>query len=168
MSDSYREYHRHFENLVRATTSGGGGGDPNSLAMFVADRPHHAEGCLQLGIVLHHVDDRAKGNELLRRAAYVYESASFAAIFPSSSGTSTSNNNTKNNKKHIATKAETHLSTEVLLDHTRPPNAGFFTTLFWIMQTSGMAGCLPAALATSRVLQSLDPMGALLVMDYYA
>ena len=61
---------------------------------------------------------------------------------------------------------------EILVDVDREPNEGLFATLFRAMQVSGMSGCHATALATGRFLLSLDPlrdpMGVLLILDYYA
>jgi len=127
-------------------------GDPNTLAMFVADNPFFAETILQMAMVLYYVNDRGRGSDLLRRSMFIYESALPSSLLPGN------NNDSENN--------------EIFMDFERKPNAGFFSTLFRIMQTSGMSGCHPNAMAVGRYLLSLDPlrdpMGVLLILDYYA
>lgn len=82
---------------------------------------------------------------------YLYETALPSSLLPSSN----------NEASH-----------EIFMDVNHPPNSGFFACLFRIMQTSGMSGCHPNALAVGRYLLSLDPlrdpMGVLLILDYYA
>ena len=81
---------------------------------------------------------------------YLYETALPSSLLP--------NNGEANN--------------DIFMDVHHPPNSGFFACLFRIMQTSGMSGCHPNALAVGRYLLSLDPlrdpMGVLLILDYYA
>jgi hypothetical protein len=85
---------------------------------------------------------------------YLYETALPSSLLPSNSA----NNGEANN--------------DIFMDINRQPNSGFFACLFRIMQTSGMSGCHPNALAVGRYLLSLDPlrdpMGVLLILDYYA
>jgi len=75
-------------------------------------------------------------------------------------------NSNKNNNSNL------DAENEILIDIDREPNAELFSTLFRIMQTSGMTGLYPNALAVGRFLLSLDPlrdpMGVLLILDYYA
>ena len=171
MSDTYQETNYQYQEML--STTGGGGGeqgmhDPNALAMFVADHPYFAETLLQLAMVLYYINDRGKGNDLLRRCMFIYESALPMNVLPSSSATS-GNNDNDNGK---TTTDNNNNSSEILIDIDRPPNSGLFATLFRIMQTSGMSGCYASALATGRYLLSLDPlrdpMGVLLILDYYA
>lgn len=155
MSDTYHEVNYTYQEMLSGNQQGTGAGalhDPNSLAMFVADNPYFAESLLQLAMVLYYVNDRGRGSDLLRRCMFVYESALPTAVLPS-------NDKEKSN-------------VEVLIDIDRQPNAGLFATLFRVMQTSGMSGCYNSALATGRYLLSLDPlrdpMGVLLILDFYA
>ena len=149
MSDTYTETNQKYEILMDGQM-----GDPNTLAMFVADNPFFAETILQMAMVLYYVNDRGRGSDLLRRSMFIYESALPSSLLPSN------NDNTSGE------------GSEIFMDYERKPNAGFFSTLFRIMQTSGMSGCHPNALAVGRYLLSLDPlrdpMGVLLILDYYA
>ncbi|KAL7488435.1 hypothetical protein ACHAW6_014027 [Cyclotella cf. meneghiniana] len=162
MSDTYQEQHYAYQQLLRSRNTHNRAStatleDPNALAMFVADHPHYAETLLQLSMVLYHVNDRAKGNDLLRRTMYLYETALPGSILPNANDDNPNTN---------------HGVREILIDVDRQPNSGLFATLFRIMQTSGMSGCFPNALAVARFLLSLDPlrdpMGVLLILDYYA
>eukprot|EP00804_Cyclotella_cryptica_P014890 CCRYP_017888-RA/>CCRYP_017888-RA protein AED:0.28 eAED:0.28 QI:0/-1/0/1/-1/1/1/0/768 len=164
MSDTYQEQHYAYQQLLRSRNTHNRSStatleDPNALAMFVADHPHFAETLLQLSMVLYHVNDRAKGNDLLRRTMYLYETALPGSILPNA------------NEDNYSNTAQ-HGAKEILMDIDRQPNSGLFATLFRIMQTSGMTGCFPNALAVGRFLLSLDPlrdpMGVLLILDYYA
>ena len=151
MSDTYQEQNYAYQQLLRSRNNRSPTlEDPNALAMFVADHPHFADTLLQLSMVLYHVNDRSKGNDLLRRTMYLYESALPGSILPNTNDS----------------------TGEVLMDIDRQPNSGMFATLFRIMQTSGMTGCFPNALMVGRFLLSLDPlrdpMGVLLILDYYA
>eukprot|EP00956_Cyclotella_meneghiniana_P003106 scaffold3800_cov77-Cyclotella_meneghiniana.AAC.2 len=152
-SDTYQEQRYAYQDLLRQRTTE----DPNALAMFVADHPHFAETLLQLSMVLYHVNDRDKGQDLLARTMYIYETALLSSVLP------------KNNSDGTGVG---EVIPDIYIDSQRQPNHGLFATLFRIMQTSGMAGCYPSALATGRFLLSLDPlrdpMGVLLILDYYA
>lgn len=153
-SDTYQEQRYAYQDLLRQRSTE----DPNALAMFVADHPHFAETLLQLSMVLYHVNDRDKGQDLLRRTMYIYEIALLSSVLPN------------NNSSDGSSMGE--VLPDVYIDSQRQPNHGLFATLFRIMQTSGMSGCFPSALATGRFLLSLDPlrdpMGVLLILDYYA
>ena len=161
MSDTYQEQQYAYQQLLRTRNTHNSATleDPNALAMFVADHPHFADTLLQLSMVLYHVNDRGKGNDLLRRTMYLFETALPSSVLPNSSATATATSDNENDWN-------------ILMDIDRQPNQGFFATLFRIMQTSGMTGCHPNALMTGRYLLSLDPlrdpMGVLLILDYYA
>jgi len=132
--------------------------DPNLLAMFVTDHPHFVETVLQLAMVMYVVNDRARGFDLLRRCVFLYESALPSSVLPGGYASSSSGGGD---------------GREVLIDVDRNQlNAGYFAALFRVMQTSGMSGWYDNALATGRYLLSLDPqrdpMGVLLILDYYA
>ena len=152
MSDTYSEINRKYEQMLSNPQAGMQ--DPNLLAMFVADHPFFAETILQMAMVLYYVNDRGRGSDLLRRCMYLYETALPTSLLPS--------NNANNGEANI----------EIFMDMYHQPNSGFFACLFRIMQTSGMSGCHPNALAVGRYLLSLDPlrdpMGVLLILDYYA
>jgi len=79
--------------------------------------------------------------------------------------TVTDNNNNNNNNNNNSKKM-------MLMDHGLEQNEGFFSVLFRYMQASCMVGCIKTSLAVSRFMLSLDPlrdpMGVLLVMDYFA
>jgi len=151
MSDTYSEINRKYEQMLSNPQAGMQ--DPNLLAMFVADNPFFAETILQMAMVLYYVNDRGRGSDLLRRCMYLYETALPSSLLPSNSANNEANN-------------------DIFMDINRQPNSGFFACLFRIMQTSGMSGCHPNALAVGRYLLSLDPlrdpMGVLLILDYYA
>ncbi|KAL3775030.1 hypothetical protein ACHAWO_007215 [Cyclotella atomus] len=155
MADTYQDQQYAYHQLLRLNTSSRHSAaaleDPNTLAMFVADHPHYADTLLQLSMVLYHVNDRGRGGDLLRRCMYVFETALPSSVLPNSNDDG---------------------EYEVLMDVDRQPNQGLFAALFRIMQTSGMSGCHPNALMTGRFLLSLDPlrdpMGVLLILDYYA
>eukprot|EP00984_Skeletonema_dohrnii_P027137 scaffold16595_cov174-Skeletonema_dohrnii-CCMP3373.AAC.2 len=153
MSDTYSEINRKYEQMLSNPQAGMQ--DPNLLAMFVADNPFFAETILQMAMVLYYVNDRGRGSDLLRRCMYLYETALPSSLLPSNTN---ANDGEANN--------------EIFMDINLQPNSGFFACLFRIMQTSGMSGCHPNALAVGRYLLSLDPlrdpMGVLLILDYYA
>lgn len=161
MSDTYQEHNYIYQEMLSTQSTnraqGAGMHDPNSLAMFVADHPYFAETILQLAMVLYYINDRGRGNDLLRRCLFLYEAALPSNVLPSTNGDPTE---------------VSGAGCEILLDIDRQPNSGLFATLFRIMQTSGMTGCHDNALATGRYLLSLDPlrdpMGVLPVLDYYA
>ena len=157
MSDTYSEINRKYEEMLSNPASGMQ--DPNLLAMFVADNPFFAETILQMAMVLYYVNDRGRGSDLLRRCMYLYETALPSSFLPLPNSNNANNGGEANNN-------------EIFIDIDRKPNSGFFAALFRIMQTSGMSGCHPNALAVGRYLLSLDPlrdpMGVLLILDYYA
>lgn len=164
MSDTYQEQQYAYQQMVSSLSANHhnhlhGINDPNALAMFVADHPYFADTVLQLAMVLYYVNDRGRGNDLLRRCMFIYETALPSSVLP--------NNNNNNNEKNA-----TSQRCDILIDIDRQPNSGLFSTLFRIMQTSGMTGCYENALAVGRFLISLDPlrdpMGVLLILDYYA
>ena len=152
MSDTYSEINRKYEQMLSNPQAGMQ--DPNLLAMFVADNPFFAETILQMAMVLYYVNDRGRGSDLLRRCMYLYETALPSSLLPSNNANNAEANN------------------DIFMDIHRQPNSGFFACLFRIMQTSGMSGCHPNAMAVGRYLLSLDPlrdpMGVLLILDYYA
>ncbi|KAL3769371.1 hypothetical protein ACHAW5_010490 [Stephanodiscus triporus] len=158
MADTYQQHNKIYQDLLSLSSSprhdGGGLHDPNLLAMFVADHPYFVETVLQLAMVLYYVNDRTRGHDLLRRCIFLYESVLPASVLPGGDGGGDDDR-------------------EVLIDINRNQlNSGYFATLFRIMQTSGMSGWYDNALATGRYLLSLDPqrdpMGILLILDYYA
>jgi hypothetical protein len=166
MSDTYQEDNLVYQDLLSSSSSsssrqnGGGGGlhDPNLLAMFVTDHPHFVETVLQLAMVLYYVNDRARGHDLLRRCIFLYESALPASVLPGGGGGVGEGDGDCG---------------EVLIDiNLNQLNSGYFAALFRVMQTSGMSGWYDNALATGRYLLSLDPqrdpMGVLLILDFYA
>ncbi len=107
-------------------------------------------------MVMYVVNDRARGHDLLRRCVFLYESALPSSVLPGGYASSGGGD-----------------GREVLIDVDRNQlNAGYFAALFRVMQTSGMSGWYDNALATGRYLLSLDPqrdpMGVLLILDYYA
>ncbi len=157
MSDTYQS----DDNEYRTMLSSPAQHDPNVLAMFVADHPYYAEAMLQLAMVLHYVDDRARGNELLRRTMFLYEAALPSSVLPICSGAGGYSANVTND------------GFEMLIDAQRcSTDAGFLATLFRTMQLHGMSGRYECALAVGRYLLSLDPlrdpMDVLVVLDYYA
>jgi len=176
MSDTYQEYNNIYQDLLatqqqhqqhhqqqqQQDTTTMGLHDPNILAMFVTEYPYFIETLLQLALVLYYINDRNRGHDILRRCLYLYESVMPVSVLPpgSSSISSSSSNGTGT-------------TAQILIDinHNRL-NYGYFETLFRIMQTSGMSGWYDTALATGRYLVSLDPsrdpMGVLLILDYYA
>eukprot|EP00580_Thalassiosira_gravida_P004623 CAMPEP_0201654510 /NCGR_PEP_ID=MMETSP0493-20130528/45534_1 /ASSEMBLY_ACC=CAM_ASM_000838 /TAXON_ID=420259 /ORGANISM="Thalassiosira gravida, Strain GMp14c1" /LENGTH=817 /DNA_ID=CAMNT_0048131071 /DNA_START=797 /DNA_END=3250 /DNA_ORIENTATION=+ len=167
MSDTYQEQNYIYQEMLSSGNQQQGAGqlhDPNSLAMFVADNPYFAETILQLAMVLYYINDRGRGSDLLRRCMFLYEATLPSNVLP--------NLNDDDNDDREEGGNNNNGNHEVLIDFDRPPNAGLFSTLFRIMQTSGMSGCHENALATGRFLLSLDPlrdpMGALLILDYYA
>ncbi|KAL7435471.1 hypothetical protein ACHAXM_004672 [Skeletonema potamos] len=152
MSDTYLQINRKYEELLSNPQAGMQ--DPNLLAMFVADNPFFAETILQMAMVLYYVNDRRRGSDLLRRCMYLYETALPSSLLPSNNAN------------------DSEVNHEIFFDVDQKPNAGFFAALFRIMQTSGMSGCHPNALSVGRYLLSIDPlrdpMGVLLILDYYA
>jgi hypothetical protein len=163
ISDTYLEDDSVYRDLLSSSPSsqqnGGGGGlhDPNLLSMFVTDHPHFVETVLQLAMVMYYVNDRARGHDLLRRCIFLYESALPASVLPGGGCVGEGDSDCG----------------EVLIDINRNQlNAGYFAALFRVMQTSGMSGWYDNALATGRYLLSLDPqrdpMGVLLILDFYA
>ncbi len=117
-------------------------------------------------MILYYVNDRGRGSDLLRRCMYLYETALPSTVMPPITTNSNDvDNNSKNDNNLDAEK-------EILIDIDRKPNSELFSTLFRIMQTSGMTGLYANALAVGRFLLSLDPlrdpMGVLLILDYYA
>jgi hypothetical protein len=154
MSDTYSQINRKYEEMLSNPQAGMQ--DPNLLAMFVADNPFFAETILQMAMVLYYVNDRGRGSDLLRRCMYLYETALTSSLLPS-------------NNANDGGEVNNH---EIFFDVDQKPNATFFAALFRIMQTSGMSGCHPNALSVGRYLLSLDPlrdpMGVLLILDYYA
>jgi hypothetical protein len=170
MSDTYQEYNNIYQDLLATqqhhhhhqqqqqqqqqdiTTMGLH--DPNILAMFVTEYPYFIETLLQLALVLYYINDRNRGHDTLRRCLYLYESVMPVSVLPPGNNS-------------------TGTTAEILIDiHHNRLNYGYFETLFRIMQTSGMSGWYDTALATGRYLLSLDPyrdpMGVLLILDYYA
>lgn len=166
MSDTYQEYNNIYKDLLATqqhhqqhqqqdTTTTMGLHDPNVLAMFVTEYPYFIETLLQLALVLYYINDRNHGHDILRRCLYLYESVMPFSVLPPGSSSSTGT------------------TTQILIDmHHNRLNYGYFETLFRIMQTSGMSGWYDTAFATGRYLLSLDPsrdpMGVLLILDYYA
>jgi len=153
MSDTYQSDDIEYRTMLSSSLQH----DPNLLAMFVADHPYYAEAMLQLAMVLQYVDDRARGNELLRRTIFLYESALPSSVLPNISGAESGAND----------------GFQVLIDVERcPTDAGFLSSLFRTMQLHGMSGRHECALAVGRYLLSLDPlrdpMDVLVVLDYYA
>ena len=154
MSDTYQSDDHEYRTMLTSSLQH----DPNLLAMFVADHPFYAEAMLQLAMVLYYVDDRARGNELLRRTLFLYETALPSSVLPNISGSGYSITND---------------GFEMFIDVERcPTDAGFLASLFRIMQLHGMLGRHECALAMGRYLLSLDPlrdpMDVLVVLDYYA
>jgi len=141
-SDIYERLEEQYETIQ--TT-----GDVNLLALFVADNPFHAKSLLQLSTVCYKTGSADKGKELLQRCLYLYQCSSIHSFFPIK------------DTCNIA-----------LMDFSLKENQDFFIALFRYMQCASKVGCIPTALVIAKFLFSLDPlfdpMGVLLVFDYYA
>ena len=149
-SDTYRRITRDFESNVQPS------GDVNRLAIFVANHPFCTDALLQLAMVFYHTGEMEKGNELLRRALYVYESAFLS--------------NFLEGIKHSQT---TGYGISPHMDPTQLENRNFFVALFRLMQIAKMMGCVDTSFALSLLMLSLDPhrdlMGMLCCfLDYFA
>ena len=90
-------------------------GDPNALALFVADHPFITEALLQLSQVLYQTSQRHEAMTLLRRALWVYECASLSTF-------------TKINERICH------------MDHEKDENSGFFRALFQLIRVSYVQG----------------------------
>jgi hypothetical protein len=80
--------------------------------MFVAQNPYCVEALYQLAMIFFHTGEMEKGNELLRCALFVHESAftvAFREVFSSTTNT---------------------IRKQQRMDATRPENAPFFLELF--------------------------------------
>jgi len=137
-------------------------GDINALAMFVADNPFIVEPMFHLAMFFFSMGENERGIELIKRILWVLEHASLSTLmYPQDYKYKSKNTNTG-----------AGAMTMNLMQEGRKENEVFFAALFRLVQTSCMIGCVATSLATSRFLLSLDPwldpMGVLLVMDYYA
>jgi len=147
-SDTYRSALSTFDTTIVNS------GDVNALAMFVADNPYCVEAVLQLSMVLFHTpNNMERGTSLLRRAMFVYESAFLGSFLKQQQQ--------DDNEMDC-------FEMDISLDE----NTTFFTSLFRLMQIACMMGCMDSCCAFARIILSfdanVDPMGVLLVLDYYA
>ena len=154
-STTYSSKLEEFETYVERT------GDINTLAMFLIDHPFIVEPMLQLAMFFFHTRENEKGSELIKRILWILECACTTGFLPSA--TSSSRQSASNDE--MSTKL-------VLMDHELVENEVFFKTLRLFVKNSSMVGCVNTSLAASRLLLSLDPlrdpMGILMIMDYFA
>jgi hypothetical protein len=149
-SDTYQGLVTDFETTIQPT------GDVNRLAMFVANHPFCIDSLLQLAMLFYHTGEMEKGNELLRRALYVYENAALS-----------------NFVEGIRHTKSTGSSLIPHMDATRPENRHFFVALFRLMQVAKRMGCVDTSFAVALLMLALDPhrdmMGMLCgFLDYFA
>ena len=72
-SDSFERDCQDYQR-IKAT------GDPNALAMFIADNPYVTEALLQLSTVLYQTNQSQEGLALLRRSLWIYECAALSSF----------------------------------------------------------------------------------------
>eukprot|EP00559_Dactyliosolen_fragilissimus_P007077 CAMPEP_0184859710 /NCGR_PEP_ID=MMETSP0580-20130426/4696_1 /TAXON_ID=1118495 /ORGANISM="Dactyliosolen fragilissimus" /LENGTH=933 /DNA_ID=CAMNT_0027356501 /DNA_START=227 /DNA_END=3028 /DNA_ORIENTATION=+ len=173
-SETYQNRLQSYQTTIEPS------GDANALAMFVADNPHHVEPLLQLAAVLFRINRREDGMELLKRTLWILECAAAAAAAASSTSTSSSSIMTHHSFlpsphdkiTYVHYDRTSYYSNATLMDSSLPSNAPIFLSLFELMRTAGMMGCVTTALAAARLVLSLDPLrdtlGTLLLMDYFA
>lgn len=142
-SDSYQRDLQDFE-MIQAS------GDANALAMFVAHHPFVVPALLQLSEVLYQTRHNPEGMALLKRALYISECAALNSFL----------------------KMEGDDGRIAFMDYTVEQNQAFFHALFRLMRISHVGGLYRTALAASRLLLSLDPLGdpkhVLLSLDHFA
>uniref|UniRef100_A0A7S3P3G0 Uncharacterized protein n=2 Tax=Amphora coffeiformis TaxID=265554 RepID=A0A7S3P3G0_9STRA len=126
-------------------------GDVNALLLFVAHHPFCTDALFQLVSVLNQTNHAQEGQQLLKRALWVYECAALPSF----------------HKDLLIT------SQHALVDGQRPENAKFLEALWELL----VRQCVPTGLHKSawtvgRYLWGLDPwrdpMGVLLVLDSLA
>ena len=126
-------------------------GDVNGLLLFVAHHPFCTDALLQLVSVLNQTNHSQEGQQLLKRALWVYECAALPSF----------------HKDLLITYQH------ALVDGQRPENSKFFEALWELL----VRQCVPTGLHKSawtvgRFLWGLDPwrdpMGVLLVLDSLA
>jgi len=152
------EYTNHVSNT----------GDINALAMYAADNPFLVEPLLQLAMFFFCTNDNERGMELLKRVLWIMESACVAGFMPLMVAGYTAGSPGGGK----AAWEERHRVVVNFMDRGRDENAAFFSAIFRLMQTSAMMGCITTSLAAGRLLLSLDPMrdpmGVLMILDYFA
>ncbi|XP_071814167.1 ribosome quality control complex subunit TCF25-like isoform X2 [Apostichopus japonicus] len=120
--------------------------NPNNIMELVRMYPYHLDSLLQLSDISRMSDDTSMAVELVERALYACESA-FHPLF----------NLTQANCR---------------LDYKSPENRCLFIALFKHIKYVGLRGCNRTALEFCKFLLSLDPdadpLGVLLMIDYYA
>jgi hypothetical protein len=107
-SDSYERDSEAYERIKAS-------GDPNALALFIADHPFVVEPLLQLSSVLYQTNQSQEGLSLLKRALWVYECASLNSFL----------------------KVEGRVA---FMDYDQSENGLFFAALFKLIRVSHVAG----------------------------
>ncbi len=153
-STTYASKLEEFETYISRT------GDINTLAMFLIDNPFIVEPMLQLAMFFFHTRENEKGTELVKRILWILECACTSGFLPPATASSRQSSNDAMSSKLM------------MMDHELEQNAIFFETLTLLVKNSSMVGCVNTSLAASRLLLSLDPlrdpMGMLMIMDYFA
>ncbi|KAK3085888.1 hypothetical protein FSP39_010034 [Pinctada imbricata] len=120
--------------------------NPQNIADIIRNHPFHVDGLIQLSEVFRMSEDMGTATELIERALYSCEMA-FHSLFSLTTGT-------------------------CRLDFRRNENRAFYLALFKHIVYVGQKGCYRTALEFCKLLLSLDPdtdpMGVLLMIDFYA
>ncbi|XP_072013188.1 ribosome quality control complex subunit TCF25-like [Amphiura filiformis] len=120
--------------------------NPGNIAAILQINPYHIDSLLQLSDICKLQEDVQMATDLIERALYCFES-SFHPLFNLTQG-------------------------NVRLDYRRPENRSFFIALFRHLTFVGQRGCNRTALEFCKLLLCLDPdgdpLGTLLMIDYYA
>eukprot|EP00727_Mastigamoeba_balamuthi_P003582 m51a1_g13220 putative transcription factor 25 (445) ;mRNA; f:155-1670 len=118
--------------------------DPQALGEVLADAPWHAETLLQLALVHLQFGEQTDAEAMLERALYAFQSG-FHHMFS--------------------------LRGTCRLDFDDPKNKTFFLVLFRYAAALARRGCCKTALEVAKLMIDLDPrdpLGGLLLIDYYA
>lgn len=120
--------------------------NPANIMAIMNAHPYHIDSLLQLSEVSRINEDMGMSIDLIERALYVFEST-FHTLFSLAEGT-------------------------CQLSYRHAENRGLFIALFRHLTCLGQKGCNRTALEFCKLLLGLepdkDPLGVLLMMDYYA
>jgi hypothetical protein len=153
---------REYQNYIANT------GDINAMAMFIADNPYIVEPLFHLAMFFFSLGENEKGMEVLKRILWILECACHGSLlYGVGNDGGGGGGGGDENENGAVSEMVVHL-----MDYKQEENEVFFRTLFWLSQTCCMIGCVVTSLALGKFLLSLDPlrdpMGILLVLDYYA
>lgn len=155
--DRMRDYQTYIANT----------GDVNAMAMFIADHPYIVEPLFHLAMFFFSLGENEKGMEVIKRILWIMECACHGSLLYGLGDDDGIGGGGEEEEDWAVSEKVIHL-----MDINREENEIFFRALFWLSQTCCRIGCIVTSLAVGKFLLSLDPlrdpMGILLVLDYYA